>query len=82
SITHDRVVATLAEHDLFVWPGVREAYGLVYLEAQAVGLPIVAFDSGGVSATVRRGETALLLPEDDEAGLASALGDLLDDPRR
>lgn len=82
SITHDRVVATLAEHDLFVWPGVREAYGLVYLEAQAVGLPIVAFDSGGVSATVRRGETALLLPEGDEAGLASALGDLLDDPRR
>lgn len=82
SIAHDRVVATLAEHDLFVWPGVREAYGLVYLEAQAVGLPIVAFDSGGVSATVRRGETALLLPEGDEAGLASALSDLLDDPQR
>ncbi len=79
---HDRVVAEMTAHDLFVWPGVREAYGLVYLEAQAVGLPIVAFDSGGVSATVRRDETALLLPEGDEAALAAALGGLLDDAER
>lgn len=79
AIPHDRVVAEMAAHDVFIWPGVREAYGLVYLEAQAVGLPIVAFDSGGVSATVRSGETALLAPEGDEAALAAALLNLLDD---
>ncbi len=79
ALAHDRVVAELAAHDVFIWPGVREAYGLVYLEAQAVGLPIVAFDSGGVSATVLRGETALLAPEGDEAALAAALQQLLDD---
>lgn len=82
AIPHDRVIDEMAAHDLFVWPGIREAYGLVYLEAQAVGLPIVAFDSGGVLATVRRGETALLLPEGDEAALAAALTDLLDHPQR
>lgn len=79
AIPHDRVVAEMAAHDVFIWPGVREAYGLVYLEAQAVGLPIVAFDSGGVSATVRSGATALLAQEGDEAGLAAALLRLLDD---
>lgn len=79
AIPHDGVIAELAAHDVFIWPGVREAYGLVYLEAQAVGLPIVAFDSGGVSATVRSGETALLAPEGDEAALAAALRRLLDD---
>jgi glycosyltransferase involved in cell wall biosynthesis len=79
AIPHDRVVMEMAAHDVFIWPGVREAYGLVYLEAQAVGLPIVAFDSGGVSATVRGGETALLAPEGDEAALAGALQRLLDD---
>ncbi len=79
AVPHDRVVAEMAAHDVFIWPGVREAYGLVYLEAQAVGLPIVAFDSGGVSATVRGGETALLAPEGDEAALAAALLKLLDD---
>lgn len=79
AIPHDGVLAALAAHDVFIWPGVREAYGLVYLEAQAVGLPIVAFDSGGVSATVRSGETALLAREGDEAALAAALLRLLDD---
>lgn len=82
AIPHDRVIGEVAAHDLFVWPGVREAYGLVYLEAQAVGLPIVAFDSGGVSATVRAGETALLVPEGDEAAFARTLAGLLDDADR
>lgn len=82
AVAHDRVVAGLAGHDLFIWPGLREAYGLVYLEAQAVGLPIVAFDSGGVSATVRDGQTALLVAEGDEAALAGALQSLIDDPDR
>ncbi len=79
AIPHDGVLAALAAHDVFIWPGVREAYGLVYLEAQAVGLPIVAFDSGGVSATVQGGETALLAREGDEVALAAALRRLLDD---
>ena len=38
------VVAELAACDLYVWPGIQEAYGLAYLEAQAMGLPVVAFD--------------------------------------
>jgi len=79
AIAHDRVKAELAAHDIFVWPGVREAYGLVYLEAQAAGLPVIAFDSGGVSATVRPGETALLVPDGDITALKQALARLLTD---
>jgi len=71
--------AELARHDIFVWPGIGEAYGLVYLEAQAAGLPVLAFDSGGVAETVRAGETALLVPEHDEEALAAALTRLLRD---
>ncbi|WP_372571155.1 glycosyltransferase family 4 protein [Ruegeria jejuensis] len=32
---------------LFFWPGVNEAFGMVYLEAQAAGLPVVAQDRPG-----------------------------------
>jgi glycosyltransferase involved in cell wall biosynthesis len=71
--------AALVRHDIFLWPGIGEAYGLVYLEAQAAGLPVVAFDSGGVSETVRAGETALLAPEHDDEALAAALSRLLRD---
>jgi glycosyltransferase involved in cell wall biosynthesis len=81
-IPRERALDELARHDIFVWPGVREAYGLVYLEAQAVGLPVVAFDSGGVSATVMAGETALLAPEGDEAAFAGNLVTLLQDQAR
>ncbi|WP_377841116.1 glycosyltransferase family 4 protein [Bosea sp. UC22_33] len=78
-LDRDAIQAELARHDIFLWPGIGEAYGLVYLEAQAAGLPVVAFDSGGVAETVRAGETALLVPEHDEAALATALTSLLRD---
>lgn len=81
-VPREQALDRLAAHDVFVWPGVREAYGLVYLEAQATGLPVVAFDSGGVSATVKAGETALLAPENDEAAFADALSALLRDKAR
>ena len=76
------VGAALAEHDIFVWPGIGEAYGLVYLEAQAAGLPVVAFDSGGVAATVRNGETAILVQDGDLAALATALVELVENTNR
>ncbi len=40
-LDRERALGELSHHDIFVWPGVREAYGLVYLEAQATGLPVV-----------------------------------------
>ena len=78
-LDRDATQAELARHDIFLWPGIGEAYGLVYLEAQAAGLPVVAFDSGGVAETVRAGETALLVPEHDDEALAAALTRLLRD---
>ncbi len=33
---------------VFLWPGVDEAFGMVYLEAQAAGLPVVAQDRPGL----------------------------------
>ena len=61
-LDRDATQAELARHDIFVWPGIGEAYGLVYLEAQAAGLPVVAFDSGGVGETGRSAQPALPAP--------------------
>lgn len=78
-LDRETIQTEFARHDIFLWPGIGEAYGLVYLEAQAAGLPVVAFDSGGVGETVLTGETALLAPEHDETALAAALTSLLRD---
>jgi glycosyltransferase involved in cell wall biosynthesis len=48
--------------DLFVFPGIRESLGMVYLEAQSCGLPVVAFKNAGVPEAVQDGKTGILVP--------------------
>ena len=48
--------------DVFVFPGIKESLGMVFLEAQACGLPVVAFNNAGVPEAVQDGKTGLLVP--------------------
>jgi glycosyltransferase involved in cell wall biosynthesis len=68
--------------DLFVWPAVNEAYGMVLLEAQAFGCAVIAGAYGGVASVVRDGETGSLTPPGDIAAFAEALSNLLHDRER
>jgi glycosyltransferase involved in cell wall biosynthesis len=57
-----------------------EGFGLVYLEAGAHRLPVIAHDIGGVSEAVTDGETGLLVAPGDTPALTAAFARLLDDP--
>ncbi|HKN97009.1 MAG TPA: glycosyltransferase family 4 protein [Pseudonocardiaceae bacterium] len=59
-----------------------EAFGLVYLEASATGLPVVAGRSGGAPETVRDGVTGHVVDGNHPAELADVLADLLGDPEQ
>ena len=50
----------MRDADILAWPGCREAYGMVFLEAAAQGLPAVAIDNAGVPEVVCDGVTGLL----------------------
>jgi glycosyltransferase involved in cell wall biosynthesis len=66
--------------DLFVFPGLGDALGLVYGEAAAAGLPIVACEGPGPTAMVPAGGGILTSPT--PAALAEALSVLIADPAR
>jgi glycosyltransferase involved in cell wall biosynthesis len=66
--------------DLFAFPGIRESLGMVFLEAQSCGLPVVAFNNGGIPEVVRNGETGFLTPIFSEPPFLKAIEKLLDNP--
>jgi glycosyltransferase involved in cell wall biosynthesis len=70
----------LTEGDIFVWPGIDEAFGMAYLEAQAVGLPVVALRTAGVPEVVRDGETGCLAASATPEALAGSIEALMNDP--
>jgi phosphatidylinositol alpha-1,6-mannosyltransferase len=59
-----------------------EGLGIVYLEAAAVGLPVVAGRSGGAPEAVKAGETGLIVDGADLSALTAAIAELLQNEAR
>jgi glycosyltransferase involved in cell wall biosynthesis len=66
--------------DLFTLPSSAEAFGNVFAEALASGLPIVGSAIGGIPDLVEHGSNGLLVPPGDVQALAGAIRYLADDP--
>ena len=69
-----------ADASVFLWPGVNEAFGMVFLEAQAAGLPVAAQDRPGGRDVLAPG--AYPDPAEGGAGLAQLLDTLIRDKAR
>lgn len=70
-LSPEHVADEMTRARLFIWPGVNEAFGMVYLEAQAHGLPVVAQNRPGVRDVI--GPTGALPEPDDLAAFAQAI---------
>nr|WP_255516229.1 glycosyltransferase [cf. Phormidesmis sp. LEGE 11477] len=62
--------------------GHTEAFGMVFIEAQAMGLPVVTFDIGGIPEAVAHNQTGFLVPGKDVDALSTRLISLLKDSER
>ncbi|TDP42824.1 D-inositol-3-phosphate glycosyltransferase [Nocardia ignorata] len=78
----DRLVQVYRAADVVAVPSYNESFGLVAIEAQASGTPVLAADVGGLGTAVRHGESGLLVPSHRTGDWADALAALLDDPDR
>lgn len=78
----DRLVLVYRSADLVAVPSYNESFGLVALEAQASGTPVLAAAVGGLGTAVRHGHSGLLVAGHRAPDWAGALEYLLDDPQR
>ena len=83
----DELIRCYQQSDLFVLPNLAlggdiEGFGMVLLESQACGTPVVAGASGGTAETMSCPSTGRLVASDDSAELAGTVIDLLSDRDR
>ena len=82
--SQEKIKGLLQNHDIFLMTSITdpnygvESQGLVTAEAQACGLPVIGFDSGGVKYTVMDGETGFIVPEFDVAAMTNRIEELID----
>jgi phosphatidylinositol alpha-1,6-mannosyltransferase len=88
-ILYDKLPIYLSAADLFAMPsrsrffGLEvEGLGIVYLEASACGIPVVAGKSGGAPDAVLEGVTGVCVDGTDVSGIAMAVTDILGDAKR
>lgn len=75
----DDMPIAYAAADLFVTPAREENLGQVVMEAMACGMPVVAFDIGGMRNLIQHGVNGLLVPAFDTDALRAAIAALLGD---
>ncbi|MFB6278246.1 MAG: glycosyltransferase family 4 protein [Salinibacter sp.] len=84
-VDHDRLPLYYSAADLFVMPAREdppdvEGFGLVFLEANACGTPVIGARTGGIPDAIQDGETGLLVPPNAPKALAEVVVRILTDP--
>jgi len=77
-VDRDDLSGVFSAGDVFAFPGLEESVGMVYLEAQQCGLPVVATDDEGAPHVVKSGTSGLVTPV-DKAAFTDAVDRLLTD---
>jgi D-inositol-3-phosphate glycosyltransferase len=79
-VPHDDLGSFYAAADIVLMPSRSESFGLVALEAQASGVPVIASAVGGLRYVVDHGESGYLVPPGDHRALADRLIRVLGHP--
>jgi glycosyltransferase involved in cell wall biosynthesis len=79
-VTREELAEEYVNADVFCLPSVQEGFGIVFLEAMAAGLPVVACRAAAIPEVVLDGETGVLTAPRDPLALAGALERLVRAP--
>ena len=76
-VDEDEKLRLLQSAWLFVTPSQKEGWGLTVIEANACGVPAIAYDVPGLRDSIRDGETGILVKEKNAATLAAEIANVL-----
>jgi len=79
-VSQDDLPSFYSAADVFVGPSLREAQGIVFIEALAAGLPVVTTDRGGMKDFIHNGENGFMVGGGDAKALFHTLAMLYDNP--
>ena len=74
--------AYLSAIDIFCLPSLQQGFGVIMLEAMALGRPAIASGVGGILSIIEDNKNGLVVPPSDSRALAERLLELLNDPER
>lgn len=86
AIDHSKLPEIYAAADIFVAPsitlqnGAVEGFGLVLIEAMAVGIPVIGTNTGGIKDIISNGKNGFLVEEKNSLMIAEKVNELLSDP--
>lgn len=81
-IADDEVTDYYLLADAYVMPSEGEGFGIVFLEAMACGLPVIAGNKDGSTEALQHGELGTLVDPDDVPALAASIRNVLQQPRQ
>lgn len=80
AMSHVHISKQMRDAHIFLIPSVAEVLPVTLMEAQAVGLPVVATDVGGIDEIVSDGKSGFLVPPHNAGALATKLEYLISHP--
>ncbi len=80
NVPSEKMPLLYASADVFVFPSVKEGWGLVLLEAMSAGVPVISSNIPPMTEFLRDGENAVLVDPADYKGLARGILDILENP--
>ena len=72
-IPNEQIPSYLATADCFVLPSLKEGFGIVILEAQAAGIPVIGTKVGGILDLIKDGQTGILVEPGNSEDISRAI---------
>jgi teichuronic acid biosynthesis glycosyltransferase TuaC len=81
-LPHQEVLDRMADANIFCLPSWNEAFGVVYIEAMAQGVPVIACKGEGIEDVIEHGVNGMLIEPHDVASITKTIDYLLNNPEK